>query len=61
MLSRSGFFSERLFSFRSRAHLRPLFRETGKSERDQCVKLTLMPVEKITSFDFVPAIGGSET
>jgi hypothetical protein len=29
--------------------------------RDQCEKLTLMPVEKITSLDFVPAMGGSVT
>jgi hypothetical protein len=34
---------------------------TARFARDQCVKLTLMPVEKITSFDFVPAMGGSVT
>jgi hypothetical protein len=56
-----GIFPERLFWFRSPALLSKLRRETRKAERDQCVKLTLMPVEKIMSLDFVPTMGGLVT
>jgi hypothetical protein len=54
-------YPERLFAFNPLTLPLQLLRETRTVERDQWVKLTLMPVEKIMSLDFVPAIGGSVT